>query len=77
MKRYLLFAFDDYYPKGGWNDFAGDFGNLDDAIAAARAAVTIASGDDFPSDNAAVIDAETGALSFQIAGAYSTEHRSR
>lgn len=25
MKRYLLFAGDDYYPLGGWEDFQGDF----------------------------------------------------
>ena len=25
MKRYLLFAGDNYYPCGGWNDFEGSF----------------------------------------------------
>ena len=27
MKRYLVFAFDDYYPCGGWEDFIKDFDN--------------------------------------------------
>jgi hypothetical protein len=25
MKRYLVFAGDDYYPAGGWGDFQGSF----------------------------------------------------
>lgn len=25
MKRYLLFAGDEYYPNRGWKDFKGDF----------------------------------------------------
>lgn len=32
MKRYLLFAFDDYYPSGGWNDFKGSFNDKKQAI---------------------------------------------
>jgi hypothetical protein len=28
MKRYLLFAFCQYYPTGGWNDLRGDYGTL-------------------------------------------------
>jgi len=28
MKRYLLFAFDHYYPAGGWSDFRGSFSSL-------------------------------------------------
>lgn len=35
MRRYLLFAGQLYYPRGGWNDFAGSFGALDEAKAAA------------------------------------------
>ena len=31
MKRYLVFAGIDYYPAGGWNDFAGDADTLDEA----------------------------------------------
>lgn len=33
MKRYLVFAFDSYYPAGGWDDFRGMF----DEEAGARA----------------------------------------
>jgi hypothetical protein len=36
MNRYLLFAGYDYYPSGGWNDFRGDFENLDVAVDQAR-----------------------------------------
>jgi hypothetical protein len=25
MKRYLVFAFDEYYPQGGWCDFKHSF----------------------------------------------------
>lgn len=31
-EKYLLFAFEDYYPCGGWEDFQGKFESLDDAI---------------------------------------------
>jgi hypothetical protein len=34
LKPYLLFAGDNYYPSGGWDDFAGEFDSADDAIAA-------------------------------------------
>lgn len=32
MKRYLLFAGDNYYPLGGWDDFEGDFDTADEAL---------------------------------------------
>lgn len=32
MERYLLFAFDSYYPQGGWTDFINSFDSLDEAI---------------------------------------------
>jgi hypothetical protein len=32
MKRYLNFAGDDYYPKGGWYDAGESHDNLQDAI---------------------------------------------
>lgn len=35
--RFLLFAFNQYYPGGGFNDFAGAFGTLEEAVAAGRA----------------------------------------
>ena len=31
MKRYLLFVYSQYYPTGGWNDFAGDFATVENA----------------------------------------------
>jgi hypothetical protein len=31
MKRYLLFAGDEYYPTGGWGDFISDFDTLEEA----------------------------------------------
>lgn len=33
MKRYLLFAFPDYYPSGGMSDFQSDYSRLDAAKA--------------------------------------------
>ena len=34
MKRYIVFAGFDYYPGGGWDDFAGSFDTLSEAQAA-------------------------------------------
>lgn len=31
MKRYLLFAYDNYYPWGGWDDLIGGFDEADEA----------------------------------------------
>ena len=31
-KRFLLFAYDDYYPKGGLDDWIDSFDNVHDAI---------------------------------------------
>lgn len=36
MKRYLLFASEFYYPRGGWSDFQGDYDSTDETIAAAQ-----------------------------------------
>jgi hypothetical protein len=33
MKRFLLFAYSDYYPQGGMNDFEESFDTLEDAKA--------------------------------------------
>jgi hypothetical protein len=35
-QRYLLFAFDDCYPAGGWGDFVRAFTRLEEATATAR-----------------------------------------
>lgn len=31
MRRYLAFAFGDFYPSGGMQDLVGSYDNLDDA----------------------------------------------
>lgn len=36
MKRYLVFAFDDPYPSGGWSDFEGAFTTIEQAREAAN-----------------------------------------
>lgn len=35
MKRYLLFAGDQYYPAGGWQDYKGRFNRISEALKAA------------------------------------------
>jgi hypothetical protein len=37
MKRYLLFAGENYYPLGGWFDYEVSFDTVDEAIAAVPA----------------------------------------
>ena len=32
LKRFLLFAGDNYYPTGGWRDFYSAHDTLDDAV---------------------------------------------
>ena len=56
MKRYLVFAYDNYYPSGGWNDFRRAFDSLDEARAYAQALY-----DEYPKDcdNVQVIDSTT------------------
>lgn len=34
MKRYIIFAYEAYYPGGGWSDFCGDFDTVEEAISA-------------------------------------------
>lgn len=34
MKRFLVFAFEDYYPAGGWNDFKSDHDTQEEVDAA-------------------------------------------
>jgi len=38
MKRFLVFAGDNYYPEGGWGDFRGAYATKENALAAALAA---------------------------------------
>lgn len=51
IKRYVTFAYEDYYPMGGIEDFIGDF----DTLAAAQAACDARS-----NDNHDIIDLQTG-----------------
>lgn len=37
MRRYLVFAGESYYPRGGWGDFRSDWNKLDFAIEAGTA----------------------------------------
>ncbi len=32
IKRFLVFAYDDYYPAGGWGDFRGAFDTSEEAM---------------------------------------------
>jgi len=50
MKRFLLFAYDDYYPSGGWSDYEGSFDTAEEAMAHKTR---------YDTDNAEVVDAET------------------
>ncbi len=34
MKKYIVFAYDDYYPQGGLNDIHGSFETLEEAVEA-------------------------------------------
>lgn len=37
MKRYLLFMYSTYYPRGGWDDFIDSYATIDEASIAALA----------------------------------------
>ena len=32
LKQYLVFAYDRYYPGGGWSDFKGSFDTEEEAV---------------------------------------------
>ena len=36
MKRFLIFAYDSYYPTGGWGDFDSDHDTLEEAREVAK-----------------------------------------
>jgi hypothetical protein len=56
-KRYLLFATDQYYPCGGWDDFVDSFADLEEAKAEAERQCSRIK---YPRDFAQIIDLETG-----------------
>jgi len=37
MKRYLLFFYERFYPRGGWHDLTGQFHTLEQAKEVAKA----------------------------------------
>ena len=53
LKRYLTFAYDMYYPGGGWADFQGSFDLLEEAGEHLKNL-------DFYHDRHRIIDSETG-----------------
>jgi hypothetical protein len=55
MKRYMLFAGDQFYPNTAWADFRGDF----DSVEEARAIVDAAAKTDDYFDWHQIVDAET------------------
>lgn len=59
MKRYLIFAFDDYYPSGGAYDLLGSVDEMPD-LAAAQAFTDDAPAGYLSFDNYTVLDTETG-----------------
>jgi hypothetical protein len=62
VKRFMVFAFNCYYPSGGWRDFISAHENIEDARKVAERAV---GPDDWDSDDitgkdyAQIVDAET------------------
>lgn len=54
MRRYLVFNSTNYYPAGGWRDFAKSFDALDEAIEFAKSQVAEEGG-----NITDVVDAET------------------
>lgn len=61
MKRFLLFAYDCYYPYGGWADFQSDHDTLEEAQAACWLPADPATGEDrvCKRDVVYIIDTET------------------
>lgn len=51
MKRYAMFAYDVYYPSGGWGDFKGSYDTIEEAETA---------GKNSGCDNFDVVDLTTG-----------------
>jgi hypothetical protein len=51
VKRFVIFAGDQYYPDGGWSDYRSSYATLDEA----RHAIT-------PRDWWQIVDLETGRI---------------
>lgn len=61
MKRFLVFAFDTYYPDGGWNDFQSSWDSLDEARAASAGT---REGNGY--DHSHIVDGQTGRIEEKI-----------
>ena len=57
MKQFLVFVGGDYYPGGGWDDFAFSFDNFDSARDYAQGAL-------MHNDWAQVVDTHTGVMTY-------------
>lgn len=58
MKRFLVFAYNQYQPSGGWHDLWGMFDVIADAEIAARSAIRRGAVRTF--DFAHIVDTQTG-----------------
>ncbi|ABR10598.1 BcepNY3gp63 [Burkholderia phage BcepNY3] len=57
MKRFIVFAYDEYYPGGGWNDFVTTVDEFDAADQEARRQLASEAG---TKDYAHIVDTVTG-----------------
>lgn len=62
MKRYLIFAYNDYYPYGGANDYYNAADELEEAIESANSALCSSHG----YDEAHVLDLLKMSLIFKV-----------
>ena len=65
MKRYLVFAGQDYYAGGGWIDFREDFDDLESAETAARTIIV-----ERDLEWWHVVDTSTGEIVKALSGGY-------
>lgn len=69
MKRYMVFAYEEFYPNGGWDDFIMD---TDDLLEASIMAAHQCNKDDDDGymNFADVVDAQTKQVVFSVTGEY-------
>lgn len=66
MNRYAVFAGDDYYPAGGWNDLAEDFATLAEAEAYVKDwLIAVQWGEDIRQHWWHIVDLSTGMVGAQ------------
>ena len=59
MRRYVAFAFDVYYPMGGWSDIVGTFDTIEEATEAIKSKLNCF---DKQFDEFQVVDIQTGKI---------------